>query len=286
MGKMMMVVRPSGPRKSTAVRRLRDLLYWLVLLSRQAVNRNLTYITFCPPLFSTQIFFKKSGRSFHRAKLRDEIDFITFQQVFGSSEYGFQRLARSNEIEELYGTILATGKRPLIVDCGANIGLASLHFGIEWPATAIIAVEPDEGNLAQARENLAELGVEFVHAAVGSRPGMAQIFDPGIGNNALRVDFQQDGNIPVVTIPQLIDKYSPSQFSPFIVKIDIEGSEEELFSDNFRWIDETPVLIIELHDWMHIGSANSRNFLKAIANSGRDFVHLNETIFCLRNPLV
>lgn len=114
---------------------------------------------------------------------------------------------------------------------------------------------------------------------------MVEIFDPGMGNNALRVNFQRDGNIPMVTIPQLIDKYAPSQFSLFIIKIDIEGSEEELFSDNFRWIDETPVLIIELHDWMHIGSANSRNFLKAIADSGRDFVYLNETIFCLRNPL-
>ena len=34
-----------------------------------------------------------------------------------------------------------------------------------------------------------------------------------------------------------------------LIKIDIEGFEENLFSKNFEWIDEK-IIIIELHDWI------------------------------------
>jgi len=73
-------------------------------------------------------------------------------------------------------------------------------------------------------------------------------------------------------------------FTPFIAKIDIEGAEEELFSADTGWVDEFPLLIIELHDGLIPTSASSRNFLRCMAERDRDFVYWGENVFSIANP--
>jgi hypothetical protein len=43
-------------------------------------------------------------------------------------------------------------------------------------------------------------------------------------------------------------------------------------------------MIVELHDWMLPRTANSANFLKAVAARNRDFVFRGENVFSIRNP--
>jgi hypothetical protein len=43
------------------------------------------------------------------------------------------------------------------------------------------------------------------------------------------------------------------------------------------------VIIIELHDWMLPGTANSQNCLKALSGTNRDFVFYGENVFSIRN---
>ena len=81
-------------------------------------------------------------------------------------------------------------------------------------------------------------------------------------------------------INSILKKYQ--QFVPFIIKIDIEGFESELFSKNTEWIDMFPLVIIELHDWMLPKTANSNNFLKEISKLDRDFLYFNENIFSIK----
>ena len=83
-----------------------------------------------------------------------------------------------------------------------------------------------------------------------------------------------------------MEKYSKNKYTPFIIKIDIEGFEEDLFSKNLEWVDLFPLLIIELHDWMLPKSSNSKNFLQAISKLNRDFVYIGENIFSISNTLL
>ena len=58
---------------------------------------------------------------------------------------------------------------PRIVDCGANIGLASLFFKKEFPKAQVIAVEADPGIFNYLSENVASSGhdgIDLIHAAV------------------------------------------------------------------------------------------------------------------------
>ena len=52
------------------------------------------------------------------------------------------------------------------------------------------------------------------------------------------------------------------------MKIDIEGGEDDLFSGDLDWLERTPLVIIELHDWLFPNEPRSRNFLRAVSRLG------------------
>ena len=112
-----------------------------------------------------------------------------------------------------------------------------------------------------------------------------RIEDPDAGHNAFRtVRSVGTEGIDVLTIDRVMKEFDTAV--PFIVKIDIEGFESDLFSSNTEWIRRFPLILIELHDWLLPGQACSQNFLKAISAENRDFVHQGETIFSISNHLL
>jgi FkbM family methyltransferase len=223
----------------------------------------------------------RKGDSLIHIEIRDVIDWYTAYEIFLLQDYSIRSLKRKTEIESIYAQILANGNHPLIIDCGGNIGLASRFFSLEFPGANIITVEPDPGNVALARKNNIE-SVTIICAAVGSIEGKGSIVDLGIGGNAYRMMNDADGGTVICTINQLLKNQAGT---PFLVKIDIEGYESELFSKNVEWIDQFPVLVIELHDWMLAGQAASRNFLKEMSRRNRDFVQVGSNIFSISNNL-
>jgi hypothetical protein len=90
----------------------------------------------------------------------------------------------------------------------------------------------------------------------------------------------------MIAIDDILLEVACRRCVPFIVKVDIEGGECEFFSQNTSWIHRFPLLIVELHDWMLPGSANSATFLKAVGDSGRDFVLAGENVFSISNSLL
>jgi|HubBroStandDraft_6_1064221.scaffolds.fasta_scaffold399672_1 threonine dehydrogenase-like Zn-dependent dehydrogenase len=60
-----------------------------------------------------------------------------------------------------------------IIDGGANIGMASLFFLNKYPASKIVAVEPDPANFEICRMNLETYGsrVTLIRGAIWKTPG-------------------------------------------------------------------------------------------------------------------
>lgn len=213
-------------------------------------------------------------------------DWMTFDQIFVDEDYDLRALARCDEIRGIYETIVAAGETPLIVDLGANVGYSAVYFHLCWPKAKIVAVEPDSANFQQLKKNTATFAeIDAVKGAISSHLRSVQIEDPSAEANAMRVVECGTGRgpeVPAMTIPQIFACYSESA-RPFIVKTDIEGAEADLFSNNVDWIDEVPLLIVELHDWLFPRQRTSRNFLAAVSERDRDFVYLDENIFSIRN---
>jgi FkbM family methyltransferase len=176
------------------------------------------------------------------------------------------------------------GRAPLIIDLGANTGLASLYFAVEFPTATVIGVEPDAENAATARRNLeGYTAVTIVEGGIAAVDGRAEVLNPGGGNWSYRTELTETGAVPMFSMKSLLGKHGRAYLVPFIVKIDIEGFESDLFSKDTEWIDLFPILIIELHDWMLPRSASSGNFLREISCRNRDFIYIGENVFSISN---
>lgn len=214
-------------------------------------------------------------------------DWFTFDQIFIHEDYDLRALKRYPEFKALYADYSSRGT-PLILDLGANIGLSSVYFQHVWPQSKIVAVEPSEDNFAVLRENFGRSpSFDAMHAGISSRSSTLRLADPAAEKNAfttMAAEAGTEGAVRGVTVPEILGRYPREQgFFPFIVKIDIEGFESDLFAENTEWINEFPLLIIEMHDWMLPGQRTSANFLKTIAGLDRDFVYLGENVFSIRN---
>ena len=241
------------------------------------------YIRFSPNIKGRIYFYDRKLSQFFTIQSRDHIDSSTASQIYDSEDYSLNGFPREQDIIEEYKRILTTGNIPLIYDCGGNIGLASRYFAEQFPAARVICIEPEKGNMTQARKNCKKFdNIIFREAAIGSTVGFVTIMNENANANAFRVlTSEKSDNTEMVNMDQLLKENKDG--SLFIVKIDIEGFEENLFSQNTEWIDDCMLLIIELHDWLLPGSANSSNFLQAISSKNRDFVHRGENIFSIRN---
>jgi hypothetical protein len=91
-------------------------------------------------------------------------------------------------------------------------------------------------------------------------------------NWAFRTETTDDETgIPCVTIPDIYDREcSEGATFPFIVKIDIEGAEADVFAQNTDWLKRTPIVMIELHDWLFPKKQTAAGFLRCIADEPRD----------------
>ena len=203
-------------------------------------------------------------------------DWGAFEQVFLAANYDASRLARFEELSKLYRSLA----RPLILDLGANIGLASLYFLRSWPTATIVAVEPDVKNLSLLRLNAPH--ARNVHAAIASKTCRVGIANPDAPAWAYRTEHNDQGTIEGITVSTILDSFPTYQ--PFICKIDIEGAETELFSQNTNWVARFPIVVLEPHDWMLSGQASARNFLRTVAER-RDFFIVGENIWSISNAL-
>ena len=237
------------------------------------------------PFLLNQIFYDRLNKNLIKFKIRDFVDFTMVDQVFYSEDYSLEKFLRNYEVNQYYKNILKKNLKPLIIDCGAHIGLATKYFSLIYPHSKLICIEPVIGNFNQAKiNNLEYHNIEFLNKAVGAEDGKGSIDNPKLGNNAYRINKNEKGDVNIISVNSIL-KNLEEDIIPFIIKIDIEGFENELFSKNTEWIDNFPIIIIELHDWMLPKSSNSGNFLSSISKKNRDFLYSGENIFSIKNEL-
>jgi len=177
------------------------------------------------------------------------------------------------------------GNPGFILDCGANIGMASLFFLNRFPSAHIVAVEPEDSNFRILERNLSY----YYPRAQCLRNGIWNC-NTGLSVKNLRTagkwafvvgkreSMEEDG-LRSITIADIMKRYNRESID--ILKVDIEGSELELFSNNYEyWLPRTKAIMIETHDQMRKGC--SQSLFRAIANFNYSISHRGNTLVCVR----
>jgi len=180
-------------------------------------------------------------------------DLQTFEQIFVRAWYDF---------------LVKTQPR-VIIDGGANIGLASIYFANKYPDAKIIAIEPEQNNFELLRENVAPYAnIIPLQAALWHVNEELDLLDPGRGQWGFVTQHKKITQDPVqtqpgtlchtvqaITIDRLMDEFALDRIN--ILKIDIEGAEKEVFSHTAAWIDKVDSVVIELYDALRPGCVDS-----------------------------
>lgn len=149
-----------------------------------------------------------------------------------------------------------------IIDAGANIGMASLYFSNKYKEAIIIAIEPEENNYNLLKRNTEGYSnIVTIKAALWNKSEEIQLYETGLGNVGFMVETNDAVLRPAIhkikhctktiTVDEIIKKYNIDIID--ILKIDIEGSEKEVFESCESWIFKTKCMIIELHERMKRG---------------------------------
>lgn len=155
----------------------------------------------------------------------------TYKELFERQIYKFQ----------------ATINEPVIIDCGANIGLSVLYFKKLYPSAKLIAFEPDEDNFDVLTKNVSANNLSQVQlhkAAIWTHND--RISFSATGSEASRILEEQNATLnsaQAFRLADLLGKYNKIDF----LKIDIEGAESVVLEDCKNLLSSVQNLFLEYH---------------------------------------
>jgi len=151
-------------------------------------------------------------------------------------------------------------KCPFIIDCGANIGLATLYFKSLYPNSHILAFEPSEKNFKALSTNVAAnnlKNVTTIKKALYNSIKQIQLCSPG--SIASTIMF---GSGIETCHTDLLSSYIDTEVD--LLKIDVEGAETSVLKDlsQNNKLNLVKEIIIEYH---HSVGMKENNFYTIIS---------------------
>ena len=144
-----------------------------------------------------------------------------------------------------------TSASPRILDCGANVGLASLFFRRRYPAARVTAYEADPALFAILQANLNANGasdVEAMHAAVWTSAGQLTFrcegSDSGMVDSLPGVVDGRSTTVPSIRLRDVLEREAID-----LLKLDIEGAEHAVLTDCEPVLHKVNALVLDLHEF-------------------------------------
>ena len=202
---------------------------WKFQLSQINLKFKLLKLALTPRYTATSV--KLFGGKF---KLVDSASFLwTYYEIFDSEIYIFN----------------SETNNPLIIDCGANIGLSILYLKRLYPQSRIIAFEPDLNIFQTLESNINNFNlsnVELTRKAVWKSEGFLEFASEGSDGGRLS-DEEELGlkkyQVPTVRLGNYLTQ--PVDF----LKIDIEGAETEVLKDIQEELVNVKNIFVEYHSF-------------------------------------
>lgn len=165
-------------------------------------------------------------------KFHDSLSFaITYKEIFNHKIYAFKPTAGKN----------------VILDCGANMGLSTLYFALNYPDHIIYAFEPDTEIYQVLKENISTFklsNVVPIEKAVWDKEGILEFYgDKGMGGRA-NTSYSNQEPTKIEAI-RLYDYLTPDVD---FLKLDIEGAEDVVLRDCKDKLRDLTAFFFEYHN--------------------------------------
>jgi len=160
--------------------------------------------------------------------------FVTYEEIITDKIYQFN----------------TTSANPLIIDCGANMGLSVLYFSKTYPNAKIIAFEPEEDIFPVLESNVKAYNLQNVtlhKKAVWDEVTTLKFFtDKGMGGSVTNTYKDQEPTL-VETVPLADFLYEKVDF----LKMDIEGAEYKVLKSCSHLLPNVQHLFVEYHSFIN-----------------------------------
>jgi len=189
---------------------------------------------------------------------------FSFNEIFYKNEYLFK----------------AGNQSPVIFDCGANIGFATIYFKWLYPESIIYAFEPDEKSYQLLKMNINKnnlRNVNLFNFALSDITGKIDLFSGAESNSSLSISSKRDSiysdkiSVDSITLSSVIEKYHIEKID--FIKMDIEGSEIEVIYDldNHNILSKIDKFVIEYHHKINGHKSGLGDFLKIFEKYGFEY---------------
>ena len=209
------------------------------------------------------------------------INLVFIQKMFATDRFPEHHRALVN----YYNHILTTQRTPLILDAGANIGAASIYFSETYSGARVYGIEPDAENYALLEANMKGRDFVGIQGALSSENGILCLNTEDFGPISYRTGQTGDTKVQAYGLLDLIAR-AEKDGKILLVKIDIEGAEEEVFSKDSGFLRDIPLIVMEPHDWMIPFKGSSQNFYRELSRHNFDVLLSGENIFCFNNDIL
>lgn len=221
------------------------------------------------------------NKKYYLTLRRDNSDIEVLKQVILEEEYKIlvEYLSKNKDID----------KEIIIIDGGANVGYTSVFFNKYFPKAKILAIEPVLENCEILKENFLLNRIsnfEILNGGIHYEDSILLI------NNKFRDGkswsttlIQQNSNInnqtsiDVFSLQTIMKKYNISNID--ILKLDIEGSEKGLFTNDTSWLSYVNNIAIEIHEEF----ISPNEVKKILRNNGFKLIEGRELLFGFRNTI-
>lgn len=137
---------------------------------------------------------------------------------------------------------------PVILDCGANVGVSVIYFKRLYPQARIIAFEPDPKVYGCLNENLKNnniSGVELVNKAVWNSNDGVSFGSEGADGGSVYFEGNKIA-LPSVRLKEILAVENKID----LLKMDIEGAEVDVLKDCGSELKKVKYLFVEYHSWL------------------------------------
>jgi FkbM family methyltransferase len=176
-----------------------------------------------------------------------------------------------------------SSSNPVIIDCGANIGLSTLYFAIAYPNSKVFAFEPDKAifNLLQKNINDNKLShVSLYNEAVWTQDTELSFSNKGSEASQIDTTGQSATKVKAIRLAKFLAQFEKIDF----LKMDIEGAEFDVVKDCTTELQKVQNFFLEYH-----GNSNETEKLITLLDIVKQagfMVYIKMAADTLDNPFV